>query len=72
VPENSAFEPHYRISDLVEKWSIGRETLRKIFAEEPGVIKVCLGKNKKHTTYSIPASVAERVHRRLENGDRLS
>ena len=61
-------EPHYRISDLANRWKLGRETVRKLCMNEPGVIKLCLGRNKKHTMYSIPASVAERLHTRLLNG----
>lgn len=66
--ENNAFEKHYRLGDLAKLWGIGRETLRKIFAAEPGVIKIRMGPRRCHTTYSIPESVAVRVHTRLENG----
>jgi hypothetical protein len=34
---------------------------------EPGVIKIRLGRRKAHTMYSVPQSVAERVHTRLLN-----
>lgn len=63
--DNSAFEKHYRIGELAALWGIGRETLRKICVTEPGIIKIRMGRRKSHTTYSIPASVAERIHRRL-------
>jgi hypothetical protein len=55
----------WRIGELAKVWGIGRETIRKIFAVEPGVVRVRLGRRRTHTTYSIPASVAERVHNRL-------
>jgi len=66
--EGSAFERHYRISDLAALWGLGRETIRKIVCREAGVIKVRFGRKKSHTTYSIPASVAARIHTRLLNG----
>jgi hypothetical protein len=34
---------------------------------EPGVIKIRLGKLKRHTTYSVPETVALRIYRRLTN-----
>jgi len=60
-------EPHYRISELAARWKLGRETLRKLFQNEPGVVKLRLGKKEKNATYSIPQSVAQRVHTRLLN-----
>ncbi len=63
--DGSAFEPHYRISDLSRMWRLGRETVRLLVCSEPGVMKIKLGRNKRHTTYSVPASVAERIHRRI-------
>ena len=67
-PESTAFEPHYRISALARQWGIGRESVRKLVANEPGVLRIALGKKKRHVTYSVPASVAERIHRRLTAG----
>lgn len=64
---DGTFEKHYRISDLAEMWCLGRETIRKMLVNEPGVIKIRLGRRQSHTTYSVPASVAERIHRRLSN-----
>jgi hypothetical protein len=63
----SAFEKHYSIGDLSKMWSIGRETLRKVFLCEPGVVRIRMGRASKHTHYSIPESVARRVHLRLQN-----
>jgi hypothetical protein len=61
----TTFERHYRLSELSSLWRIGRETLRQIFSVEPGVVKIRMGRKRKNTTYAIPASVADRVHRRL-------
>jgi hypothetical protein len=58
---------HYRVSDLAGLWGLGRETVRKIVKDEPGVIKIRQGRKKAHTTYSVPESVARRIHTRLLN-----
>ena len=63
-----AFERHYRLAELADLWGAGRETLRKLFMNEPDVVRITMGRKKRHTTYLIPASTAERVHRRLSTG----
>jgi hypothetical protein len=67
--QSTTFERHYRIAELSDLWGLGRETLRKILVDEPGVVKIRMGRRKYHTTYSVPASVAERIHRRLAAGE---
>ena len=38
---NDSFaEKHYRVSDLAELWGLGRETVRKLVKDDPGVIKI--------------------------------
>jgi hypothetical protein len=69
--QSTTFERHYRIAELCELWGLGRETLRKILIDEPGVMKIRLGRRKYHTTYSVPASVAERIHMRLASDGEL-
>jgi hypothetical protein len=65
--EHSAFERHYRIGELATMWKLGRETVRLLVKEEPGVIKIRLGRKRAHTIYSVPESVALRIHTRLLN-----
>jgi hypothetical protein len=65
--ENTTFEKHYRISDLARLWGLGRETVRKLVKDDPGVIKIRMGRKKTHTIYSIPESAAHRIHTRLLN-----
>jgi hypothetical protein len=67
LDDPTPFERHYRIGELARIWGLGRETVRKIVQFEPGVVKIRLGRKRKHTTYSIPESVARRVHTRLLN-----
>jgi hypothetical protein len=63
----TTFEKHYRVSDLARLWGLGRETVRKLVKEEPGVLKVRLGRKQSNTLYSIPESVARRIHTKLLN-----
>ena len=64
---HAAFERHYRIGELAAKWQLGRETVRLLVKDERGVIKIRLGRKKAHTIYSVPESVAVRIHTRLLN-----
>jgi hypothetical protein len=63
-------EKHFTPEGLGELWSLSTDTVRRIFAHEPGVL-VIEGNHGRHTrryrTLRIPASVAERVHHRLAN-----
>jgi hypothetical protein len=67
LSENSAFERHYRITELARMWGLGRETVRKLVKDDPGVIKIRMGRKKVHTIYSVPESAATRIHTRLIN-----
>ena len=67
IENTSTFERHYRIGELAEMWGLGRETIRKIVCQEDGVIKLRMGRKKAHTVYSVPESVARRIHTRLLN-----
>jgi hypothetical protein len=62
---DTTFEMHYSIADLAKQWRLGRETVRLLVKDEPGVLKIQLGRRKALTRYSVPASVARRVHTKL-------
>lgn len=63
---SSAVEKHYRVKELALLWGFSDNTIIRIFANEPGVIRLESGLGKrKYTTLSIPESVALRVHERL-------
>ncbi len=73
VPEmtresDTTFEQHYRIKYLADRWKIGRESIRLAIKDDPGVIKMRHGRKKAHTTYSVPESVAQKIHTKLLNG----
>jgi hypothetical protein len=67
VSPDTTFEAHFSIGDLAKQWRLSRETVRLLIKDEPGVVKVRLGRQKSMTRYSVPESVARRVHTRLFN-----
>jgi hypothetical protein len=64
---DTTFDPHFSILDLSKQWRISRETIRLLIKDEPGVCKIQLGRKKSMCRYSIPRTVAIRVHTRLFN-----
>ena len=61
-------EEHYTPAELAELWGVSVQTIRDLFKDEDGVLK--LGSDGTRTrraykTLRIPHSVAERVHTRL-------
>ena len=65
--ENPTFEKHYRVGELARMWGLGRETIRKLVKDDPGVVKIRMGRKKAHTIYSVPESAARRIHTQLLN-----
>jgi hypothetical protein len=65
LPNDSFAEKHYRVSDLAKLLGLGRETVRKLVKDDPGVIKIRMGRKRAHTVYSVPESAARRIHTRL-------
>lgn len=74
VPEldGLAGERHFTPHEIAVLWGLSESKIRRLFAAEPGVIRLGLpsrrvGRRLKRSyfTMRVPASVAERVHRRL-------
>ena len=62
----AALEKHYRVRELASLWGFSDNTIIRLFASEPGVIRLeSRALKRKYTTLSIPESVASRVHERL-------
>jgi hypothetical protein len=65
----SAFEKHYSVKDLAALWGFSERTIRRIFAEESGVVEWCQEERRSKRAYRswrIPESVALRVHRKMK------
>jgi hypothetical protein len=63
-------EQHYTVPQLAEMWHMAPATTRRRFENEPGVLRLGegrlrKGKQRSYVSLRIPASVAERVYRRL-------
>ncbi len=62
-------EKHYAISELAELWNLSENTIRRIFENEPGVLKWGTREGRfkrRYTTLRIPETVVLRVHRQLQ------
>lgn len=62
-------EKHYTPAELASIWHFSPATIRNLFRNEPGVLRLegmgtAYGK-RSYTTFSIPESVALRVHERI-------
>ena len=61
------FEQHFEPSELAKLWRLDATTIRRMFQDEPGVLKI--GKSNRrdgkrdYVTLRIPKNVAERVYR---------
>jgi hypothetical protein len=69
---DSTFEKHYRVGELARIWGVGRETVRRLVKDDPGVLKIRMGRKKAHTFYSVPEAAARRIHTRLLNPSVMS
>ena len=67
IPKDTTFEPHFSIAELAAKWKLSRETVRQLVKDDPAVVKVRNGRRRAMTRYSVPASVATRIHTELLN-----
>ncbi len=66
-PAVTAFERHYTAKELAALWNLDETTIRRMFQDEPGVLKIGkLGRRdgrRDYITLRIPESVALRVYR---------
>jgi AraC-like DNA-binding protein len=61
----SAFEKHYSVPELADVLGMSQGTVRKLFQDEPGVLRKGHGETRgkrAYYTYYIPESVVRRVH----------
>jgi hypothetical protein len=62
-------EPHFTLAQVAEAWGVSTDTVRRMFQDEPGVLVIepapTRYSRRRYRTLRIPASVAERVHRRM-------
>ena len=64
--EEVGCERHFTPKELAELWRLDESTIRRLFQDEPGVLKIGEAgrRNKRdYVTLRIPASTAARFHR---------
>jgi hypothetical protein len=71
----SEIEPHYTVSEVAKQWHLADATVRRLFADEPGVLTIGAGSRlvrspgqkykRRYFTLRIPRSVFLRVQERL-------
>ena len=60
-------ERHYSIKELAQMWGLSTVAIRRMFRNEPGVVRFGAerrGHKRDYVTLRIPANVVERVYRR--------
>lgn len=66
MPEEKhvSLEPHYTVAQVAAAWGVSADTVRRIFANAPGVLKIeCRTKHKrKYVTLRIPDRVVKAQH----------
>ena len=69
TPNFPGGEKHYKVSELSRLWFFSENTIRRLFAKEPGVVKLVHSQTRlkrSYTSMRIPERIAQRVHRRLQ------
>ena len=65
----SDLERHFTVAELSKRWFFSKNTIRRLFSQEPGVVRVARPQTRSkrgYTSMRIPERIAERVHRRLK------
>ena len=65
----SDLERHFTVAELSKRWFFSKNTIRRLFSQEPGVVRVARPQTRSkrgYTSMRIPERIAERVHRQLQ------
>ena len=65
-------ERHYTVAELASNWNISQDTIRRLFADHPGVLVIAKPTRRKriYRVLRIPESVAIAVYQKLTRGGR--
>ena len=64
----AALEKHYTVVEIAELWQFSPDTVRALFRNRPGVLKVGTGETRHKRPYlslRIPESILQQVHAEL-------
>ena len=67
--QGTAAEQHFTVIEIAHRWGWSAKTAARVFESEPGVLVIDRPETRYkrgYRTITIPQSVADRVHRRLE------
>jgi hypothetical protein len=65
----TALERHYCVAEIAKLWGLSESTIRRLFIDEPGVLKITHKETRfkrGYTSLRIPERIALQVHRRLQ------
>ena len=68
--DEASLERHFSVGELASLWDLSEQTIRRMFAGEPGVIEWGHTESRfkrGYITMRIPESVVQRVHCRLRS-----
>ncbi|HKD78916.1 MAG TPA: hypothetical protein VKH81_04435 [Candidatus Angelobacter sp.] len=66
--ETACEERHYSVNELAILWNLSKQTIRRLFQDEPDVVRIGeqeVRHKRAYVTLRIPESVVRRVHQRL-------
>lgn len=61
----SAIERHFSVAEVSALWQLSQDSIRKIFRNQPGVLKLGTnerGRKRGYVSLRIPESVLQKVH----------
>jgi hypothetical protein len=61
-------EMHFSLKEFAQRYKMSEDTARRLVKDEPGVVKIKIGRKQARTLYSIPESVARRIYNRFVGG----
>jgi hypothetical protein len=64
----SALERHYTTVEVAKLWQVSPDTVRSLFRDIPGVLKITRPETRfkrSYTSFRIPESVLQAVHAKL-------
>jgi hypothetical protein len=64
----AALEKHYSVAEIATLWNLSEDSIRNIFRDEPGVLKIGSSFKRKKRGYvvlRVPESILQKVHESL-------
>jgi hypothetical protein len=61
----AALERHYSVAEVAALWQLSEDSIRKIFRDNPGVLKIGSAETRFKRAYlsiRIPESIVQKVH----------